>query len=227
MGSLFLGLDGWALKLQKVTLSFDKLRWQRWSASFFTASEAFARRSMKMRRQSTVRRRMQCEEAMCELYCNCVHFINLHFKLLSRGRGVDWKRCWLSPIAERGQFRPCQHENFEKFEMISTPTGSWIRSRRRPHQLPVGVEIISNFSKFSCWQGRNCPHSRWGLTYVLTRGGTDRSTTKVNLNYEKFDDFGQVCRVRSQMWQTGRNRHLLLQYLKWFWQHSTLHQDLI
>ena len=46
------------------------------------------------------------------------------------------------------QFRPCLHENFEKFEMLSTPTGSWIRSRRRPHQLPVGVEIISNFSKF-------------------------------------------------------------------------------
>ena len=64
---------------------------------------------------------------------------------------------------ECGQFRPCLHENFEKFEMISTPTGSWIRSRRRRDriQLPVGVEIISNFSKFSCRQGRNCPHSRW------------------------------------------------------------------
>ena len=48
---------------------------------------------------------------------------------------------------ECGQFRHCLHENFEKFEMISTPTGSWIRSRRRPHQLPVGVEIISNFFK--------------------------------------------------------------------------------
>ena len=27
------------------------------------------------------------------------------------------------------------------------PTDSWIRSRRRPHQLPVGVENISNFFK--------------------------------------------------------------------------------
>ena len=64
---------------------------------------------------------------------------------------------------ECGQFRPCVHENFEKFKMISTPTGSWIRSRRRRDriQLPVGVEIISNFSKFSCRQGRNCPHSRF------------------------------------------------------------------
>ena len=63
---------------------------------------------------------------------------------------------------ECGQFRPCLHENFEKFEMISTPTGSWIRSRLRRDriQLPVGVEIISNFSKFSCRQGRNCPHSQ-------------------------------------------------------------------
>ena len=43
-------------------------------------------------------------------------------------------------------------ENVEKFEMISTPMGSWIRSRllRDRIQLPVGVEIISNFSKFSC-----------------------------------------------------------------------------
>ena len=33
--------------------------------------------------------------------------------------------------------------------MISTPTGSWTRSRWRPHQLqlPVGVEIISEFFK--------------------------------------------------------------------------------
>ena len=64
---------------------------------------------------------------------------------------------------ECGQFRPCMLENFDKFEMISTPTGSWIRSRLRRDriQLPVGVEIISNFSKFSFRQGRNCPHSRW------------------------------------------------------------------
>ena len=47
--------------------------------------------------------------------------------------------------------------------MISTPTDSWIRSRRRRDriQMPVGVKIISNCSKFSCRQGRNCPHSRW------------------------------------------------------------------
>ena len=40
--------------------------------------------------------------------------------------------------------------------------GSWIRSclRRDRIQLPVGMEIISNFSKFSCRQGRSWPHSR-------------------------------------------------------------------
>ena len=53
--------------------------------------------------------------------------------------------------------------------MISTPTGRWIRSRPRRDriQLPFGVEIISNFSKFSCRQGRNCPHSRWDRVYVV------------------------------------------------------------
>ena len=29
------------------------------------------------------------------------------------------------------------HENFEKFEMISTPTGSWIRSRRRRDRIQL------------------------------------------------------------------------------------------
>ena len=33
---------------------------------------------------------------------------------------------------------------FEKVEIISMPTGSWIRSI----QLPVGVEIVSSLSKF-------------------------------------------------------------------------------
>ena len=51
---------------------------------------------------------------------------------------------------ERGQFfRSYAHKNIENFKIISTPTGSWIRSHRRPRQLPVGVEIILNFSKFS------------------------------------------------------------------------------
>ena len=45
------------------------------------------------------------------------------------------------------RFRPYVHENFENVKIIST--SSLIRSRRRPHQLPVGVEIILNFSKFS------------------------------------------------------------------------------
>ena len=64
-----------------------------------------------------------------------------------------------------GQSCDIRHENFEKFEMFSTPTGSWIRSRRRRRrdriQLPVGVENISNFSKFSCRMSRDCPSFRW------------------------------------------------------------------
>ena len=38
---------------------------------------------------------------------------------------------------ECGQFRPYVYENFEKFKMISTPTGSWRSnpSARRGHYL--------------------------------------------------------------------------------------------
>ena len=45
---------------------------------------------------------------------------------------------------ECGQFRPYVRDNYENFKIISTPTGSWIRSRRRRDQiqLPVGVEIL-------------------------------------------------------------------------------------
>ena len=86
----------------------------------------------------------------------------LKYSIVSVSNKGQLHRIDPSSHRECGQFRPCIHENFEKFEMISTPTGSWIRSRRRRDriQLPVGVEIISNFSKFSWIQGRNCPHSR-------------------------------------------------------------------
>ena len=36
-----------------------------------------------------------------------------------------------------------------------------IAPKARSNPTAVGVEIILNFSKFSCRQGRNCPHSRW------------------------------------------------------------------
>ena len=103
-------------------------------------------------------------------------------RVLQDGRVIlmDWVRphllkpCFFSVYTlfhrECGQFRLCLHENFEKFEMISTPTGSWIRSRRRRDriQLPVVIEIILNFSKFSWTKERNCPHSRWDTVYLLT-----------------------------------------------------------
>ena len=46
---------------------------------------------------------------------------------------------------ECGQFRPYVHENFEKFKIISTPTGSWLSPRRDRIQLHVGVEIFKIF----------------------------------------------------------------------------------
>ena len=69
-----------------------------------------------------------------------------------------------------GQSRHFRHENFEKFDMFSTPTGSWIRSRLRRDriQLPVGVENMSNFSKFSCRKWRDCPNpSKWRTVLSL------------------------------------------------------------
>ena len=99
------------------------------------------------------------DEPICEW-----HSAKFHYKLqYCYNVLLGLRILWWHTLSNRecGQFHPCLHENFEKFERISTPTGSWIRSRRRPHQLPVGVEIISNFSKFSCRQGWSCPHSRW------------------------------------------------------------------
>ena len=49
---------------------------------------------------------------------------------------------------ERGQFRRYVHENFKKFKLITTPMGSWWASSAIVSQLPVGAEIILNFSKF-------------------------------------------------------------------------------
>ena len=71
---------------------------------------------------------------------------------------------------ECGQFRPCLHENFEKFEMISTPTGSWIRSRLRRDRIQLPVEVDSvhvcvlRLSEwdglFCCWPCYDCRGAR-------------------------------------------------------------------
>ena len=80
----------------------------------------------------------------------------------SNGTGFATEASYTVSHRECGQFRSYVHENFEKFKIISTSTGSWIRSRRRDRiQLPDEVEIILNFSKFSWTWKRNYPHSRW------------------------------------------------------------------
>ena len=65
-----------------------------------------------------------------------------------------WKRYDAIPEAtvECEQFHHFRHENIEKFEVILMPTGSWIRSRRIEFELPVGVDIILNFS-WRKWRG--------------------------------------------------------------------------
>ena len=44
-------------------------------------------------------------------------------------------------LIESGQFRPCLHENFKKFEMISIPTGSWIDRVTELSTLSMGQII--------------------------------------------------------------------------------------
>ena len=71
---------------------------------------------------------------------------------VTRFHAQNWlSKIHLQPYArshrECGQFLPCIHDNFEKFEMISTPPGSWWDQRRNRIQLPVGVEIILEFFK--------------------------------------------------------------------------------
>ena len=61
---------------------------------------------------------------------------------------------------ECGQFCPYVHENFEKFEMISTSMGSWIRSR-------LFMNIGTGLSTLSIWQSigenENLPKSFYAL----------------------------------------------------------------
>ena len=77
----------------------------------------------------------------------------------------------LCPIESHGHPRHLCHATFADFEMISTTTGSWIRSRRSRLrrgriQLPVVVEIISKSAKVAWQRWRGCPHSRWDTVYV-------------------------------------------------------------
>ena len=64
-----------------------------------------------------------------------------------------WQFFWptLYTVSHREWTVPslCSHENFEKFKIISTLTGSWWGLRRDRFQLSIREEIILNFSKFS------------------------------------------------------------------------------
>ena len=86
--------------------------------------------------------------------------------------------CYIKRKENNTQFRPYVHENFEKFKIISTPTGSWIRSRQRRDriQLPVGVEIILNFSK---------------LRVPIRRAGDNGTIGQKHQNYFKI--FHSLC----------------------------------
>ena len=80
--------------------------------------------------------------------------------------------------------------NFANFEMISTTTGSWIWSRRRPHLLPIVVEIIWKFAKL---------HDEGDEVSTLSMGQSTYNFIAV------LDDVGpklQIRRVDSEMLQT-------------------------
>ena len=85
----------------------------------------------------------------------------------------DYRSTYIVSYRECGQFRPYVHENFEKFEMISTSTGSWIRLRLRHDRMRLAPPARSNptarrrrnhlefFKIFMSIGTENCPHSRW------------------------------------------------------------------
>ena len=90
---------------------------------------------------------------------------------------------------ECGQFRPYVHENFEKFKIISTPTGSWIRSRGAiESNCPSG-------SKLS-WIFQNFYEHRDGIIHTLD-GTQYRNTDRLIKNFDGLLEIvGKVIKAK-------------------------------
>ena len=92
----------------------------------------------------------------------------------SRRTGGCYRQYTLSH-RECGQLCPYVHENFEKFKIISTPTGSWIRSR----------------------QARSNPTARRGRNYleffkIFMNIGTELSTLSMGQSIVKFFSWWEI-----------------------------------
>ena len=72
------------------------------------------------------------------------------------------------PHRECGPLRTCLHDCFEKFEMISTPTGSWWGLRRDRIQLPVGRRNQLEFFKTVMQTGDGTVHTLDGTEYRIS-----------------------------------------------------------
>ena len=74
--------------------------------------------------------------------------IQLQHKKISTRNWMNW---YALSHRKCGQFHPCLHKKFEKFEMISIPTGSWIRWLLRARSIPTppsGSKSSRIFQKF-------------------------------------------------------------------------------
>ena len=79
-------------------------------------------------------------------------------------RGFDWLYAYILSYRECGQFRPCLHEHFEKFEIISTLTGSWnyleffkivMNIRTELSTLSMGHSIVMSIMRKFCKINQN------------------------------------------------------------------------
>ena len=111
---------------------------------------------------------------------------------------------------ECGQLHPRMHENFEKFEMISTPTGSWIRSRLGAIEsnCPSGSKSSRIFQNFHAYVGDDVdarlpmlrPIGSLGRMSRVVGLGKDLSYTSTHrqyghprhLRYENFEKYDVI-----------------------------------
>ena len=94
-------------------------------------------------------------------------------------------------VIESADSSPTMHENFEKFEMISTPTGSWIRSRRRRDriQLPVGRRNHLEFFKI-------VPSQTWRTVVRTPPKSFRRDRIQLPVGVEIISNFSKFSCIR-------------------------------
>ena len=92
------------------------------------------------------------------------------------------------------------------FEMISTTTGSWIRTHRKPHQLqlPVVVEINSKFAKLHD-KGEEDVHTLDGTEYTSSLM-TSADGSHTSSGHSRLATFMKISKWFRRQWAIGFKR---------------------